>query len=834
MPRVPTQAPQISTDVSVGPALEPVGQQGVISEAISRTGGQASAIALDLMGKLKQVENSDAVYKAQTDDLLWYQQTEALIKNGDRFSDGYVKDEQGKYVEVPDVSSTTGFRKQTTSEYFTEQANQRFKENQEKMPSYVAQQQYKQAQHGWYLDKVGSVWGMEQSARYEHSKADLSLDVQKLTDQFIGTPSIHLAKLYEATDTVVQRVQKNVQAGLYGKLKGEEMMRDHLSSMIFGNFQGQLDIVQERIRGAGADIKAGREPLFNVQDERIRLLEQLDGVDPESMKRGSSYKAGSMLTPAQQIQIRNEINSLVAKTPEEKKLRKEPYNDWLNSAKGDLESRQKGAKFSVLAPKALRYAKDLIAQETMDWNQAANDVAELAASDATGKMDTRSFALLPELQQRAMIQQGYKIIDAAMEEIRKQVPPNAKYMDSLGGNAKKIFKSQMESKIDAQVSQNTRNTADLIINADKGPSALRKRFEDLNPDSPKTLASPAFWDAMDRLEHDANVKNPGNKANVRLLPDQGDFADRLAKSLTQGDPQEIVDGLVGLAKNRPERYKKVLAELLATKKVGPEIQFVTRLYSQSPVLAKEFATMLNPLSKDEEDNFNSRMVAEGGSAKDFRDKVLQNKDFQRYLAAMDTETRGVGPREAMRKATTDFYVRKAQRIYLSPFSPGGAKKSGEAAQKALISNHLNIFTIKKKDGESYLMRVSKQLQDGSQVLESDEKIFQVFYNNYFTKESLAKLNPDPPPGWDRTKLSRERLPEKVASDGFLIPDPEDPELLNVEFKNPFDNSPQRVTVDGKLLRIPIKAIQKSRGEYDPNLWENIKGVFGAQVPGKAP
>lgn len=802
MPIVPMQQATISMDVAGASGVSPE-NAGTVNRAIGNLGAQTANVALDLLGKLKGFENSDAVMKQSADDVIWRKTVLADIENNELYADGKVwtgqYDETKKKIYQKNADGTD----KTVTELYTEKANERFVKAQESMPTYMAQQQYKQAQHDYFTGGIGAAWGVEQKAKLNYFKMDLSRDAQKWADNFFVTPDPTLRDFYQVGDTIVTRVQSGVKGQLLDKLEGEGQIREILSKSAEANIDGQTHVLEARLRVAKNMAKSGDpSAIVDLLGERDKILAQLDGKDQASQRRDGLYTLSNVLTPEQQDRLRGKLDGILGAALKDKEARLAPYNEAIKNMQGLLESNRSPKTAMQLVPDILKLAEPFVREDTHSPDQVVNDIADTFASEVIGKIDSYSFRKMSPDAQRNMENRALSRMDSLMGQFKAVYAKNEyvqRYGAAMGGKAIQRVKDKFETMIDTQTKQFRSDPGAMLSDSDPtGLASMRNaiKFNDIS-----SINTPVFYKYFSSLAHD--IKQKGGDSTMNVLPK--DEAAKLVASLKSSrevgsDPWNKVQAIYNFYQKDKDTAAALMNDLIHNG-LPPEFLLIKQMPSET--LARDFAAHLIDPTKAEIDNFKERI---GGEAAYSSFKAQVNPLFEPIAQAMAAEAPAdVNQAETIR-TLREFFQKQVIR---ETVSPTGAKTVDEAAKNVLNALHgrwSNTFQIQSKQKKPYFVRMQKVLINGAVTDESDQPKVQNFVTNVLDAKFIKKIGIDLPKDWP-ANVSQDRIYQAIAETGLVKPDPKNPERWNLVFSNPYSGgSEQPVYKNGKSFSFQLQDV----------------------------
>ncbi len=832
MPIVPGRPNLISTEVpGVSSGSE---YAGILNKSISNLGGQVADVALNIAEKIQGFENNNAVLTAQQEFQKSNLDMMNTIKNSSKFSDGYVKADDyapgvnESYEMVVDPQAVGGKRKKSVTEYYSEKMKERVRELHESMPTYVAQQQAKQALSDNFSSGVSSAWGVEQEYRVKSFKTDLDNGARIISDQFIATPDTFGPgqwgdTFYSATDNQVLKIEGAVKTGIFNSVDGTIKKNELLSAVSESNIDGMIHALRNKIVDSKARLKLDpmdTGALIDVEAEKARILAVLDGRDPTSQARSKNgkYTLANSLTEAQQDTLRGRVASLTV--GDGKGLDVSALNKWRENAIKRIENSKGKAPVVPVVTEYLKLAAPYIAGDKKAGNEVLSDVADIVAAQGLGSIDSLEFrtgTLEKKQAMKAVAERNVKRIVGQLRVAMANNPEVAKFGSELDGKAlESLTRAFDKSTVNDTMDWREDPAAALAKWSMSDPNGVGTLRNKLITSVPETISSPAF----------IKVARANLVETARVSGVEGRFLDKaLSRELvTMLQSQDIdasrkVGSLFTLYKTDPTLHAKVINQLVEDG-LSPAYRLMTQM---NPVMAKEFQANLTDVSKDEIDTFKSK-IGTDSDYKDFVNKV--NPTVQKMVNALVSEAPSDTRRVAEARVLRDFF---RNMVIRNINSPTGATSPDAAAKNVYDSmfGNVHVYQLTNKLEKPYFVRVPKTLSDGSTMNEADQSSVQAFINQSMTTEFAKSLGFQPPPDWaKKKKVDANRIYETVAAQGSLVPDPKNPEMWSLVIPSPFTGGTmQPIYITDKAgrkkpVQIPIQKIKELGAIRDKMSFKN--------------
>lgn len=331
MPIVPPQKQQISMDVW---APEP---QAAGATAIgSALGGLGQALAQTSQGFLEQIkraEAKEASSKAAFDD---YSEIDAYYTRIMRENpDGYIKDERGEIKTNPDKTP------RTISQEFVDWADERFKRNQERMPSFLAQEEYKEKSRKMFEEYATKIrndeWVLRVKTFDRGASDDKTRLITRMTTEFSLLPDLPpdsrdengfdtspVGSYYGQVDLLESRI--NEQTGiLYSAQAAFERVQTLRKEAPDGPLQGLYN--KALLDKTGRSAKFALNWLYGKDRESLAR-----DPNPDVREEGDLPTLRTSMDPDKHQQWTQRFTQLLkAKT-------REDGNDWVQRADRNIES----------------------------------------------------------------------------------------------------------------------------------------------------------------------------------------------------------------------------------------------------------------------------------------------------------------------------------------------------------------------------------------------------------------------------------------------------------------------------------------------------------------
>lgn len=493
MPIVPTQAPQISSDVNVPGAN--IQGAGATSEAIARVGSSVAQMGVGILNNVKDMEAQDAASQAYHQRVLDSESEIARMKLTS--PDGYIY-EPGIGSVPAQIAKNPDGTPRTITQAFRDKANGWFEQDQSAMPSLLAQQIYKQKAETIFTSAISSVYHDEQLLKVQAYEENRKSRLQSSGDNLVSSPSID--KLYQFSND--QSIDLKNQIGV-----------TRSAPIAAGEIRtGNSLLAEQMIQGAYSQVLQNVHPKVPGYDRALAVnnwLAILDGKDIQSKDRSEKGlpTVADMLNPDRKAELRDKFIRLLelAKNQDSK-----DYSILLQNVRADTRA-GKPNKASIDA--VVNIGAQLVKDGRKDQLEYAMDMTGLQSDFVTGER-----AVSPEfvLASHARAMEMIKADEARVRARAQSMVGNTPGLESLGGAVSQPLR---DAEIAAAQRINDAKKADWAGFIESNEPSIRGRTAQLDYANASSFFGKRglVQDILNRSDAYFQDNFPGQSENFRII-----------------------------------------------------------------------------------------------------------------------------------------------------------------------------------------------------------------------------------------------------------------------------------------------------------------------------
>lgn len=832
MPRVPTQVNPISTDIVTAVPSSNIGQAGMVQEAVSRVGAALSSTAAQIGQQVQQEEARDASSNAYIKDQL----------DGDAYYEGLkLKTDGNGYIKDPDtgqVQSNPDGTYQTMSQAYMEWTDQRFRQRQEEMPTYQAQEFYKAHAKPYFSSQLQVVRGKELEYKVEGYKNNQLSRDQARWDNLTSFGDIQ--KLYQLTNDSSAEWQSNV-----GKLFSANQATTQVSK---NNQQATESLGKKWVNDIVAIPKTstGNFTRSKLAGKYIDYLNE-DPSRPETLSVDSQVRLShglpimsQMMNPDTKASV---LKALDLARKESVKFDLSDLKSKLNNVEADLE-RTGGANtnFSLLKAQVVQ----ALSVNAMSPSEAQDSLSNLDVALAKHNIPS-SIRYLPPNQQvdiyKSAATNSFKNTQKMFANDPTLTASGSisalKIEKELGANANKNLES---AKSDWQGYQwdvpydprkpDTSSTG--VLKA----SMTKKGASFSNPNTLSGLG-PLLQNQLQNSEnlHNTWVSSMGPSApQFRVLTksqssEMGDFF----KSPIKSD-EEKASAIRTIFNEYGSRGDQVIRQMVEDNSLSKD-WYMSGLYKDNQTNTHQ---IVKSLSRSYTGQQSSEILSGHGMKESELDSALSTK-FQKFSASISQQS----PDDPMTQMKLDAVTRVAKNHALDNIQNNRVKSVSEAVDNAydtFVSQnwHVREFTVDSglipdsmkaigyvppfnyiPQNRTYDIVIPRKIQ-GVSVSESKADSISLWAREAMTPEGLKKLGATPPKG---SKFGEEFYNQVFKDDGRAVINSK-ANAIEVWWYDKNQHLSRPVMQGNKVLRVPLSKVPEYLPTPSGNSPRYIPGEIG--------
>lgn len=762
MPVIPIIQQTISTDVP-GVDLRPR-QSGVVGEAMARAGQNAADASLGLLGEMKRAEAREAVSTESNDDLLDAEMTIQKLKAEN--PDGYMKgDRPGEYRTNADGT------RRTISDEAKDYFNDRFEQNQLKMPSGLAQEAYRERAQRFFTDKIIQVRGDEDQLKAQSYEIKRVEALQKSANSLEAFPSVTNA--YALSNNLMEREANEAKAGAV-----------HPNVTQMNVIKGNQQLAESHMRGRYNQIlKAGRGA--NRMAAVESALAELDGKDPESQARKNEHGLpiiADMLAPDRHGELKSAFLRLREQAAA---LDVSDFNvQWQEANAAARMGGGAGVPVEALFAKADQFAQ----AGQLKPDEVAAKRGQLMANMQIGNLNRTGFALLsPAEQDQALSEAEARIVGAA-----RATPGIDADQTSAGSVAQEAFRREAAQYKNTVQSAQQKDYAAFVAMADPVAEVHAKQLDFSKPETLNPQDVQAF---IQRVDFHYDRQRPGDMRTKRIITKEGTQA--LGEVLRSNDlsTEQTEAQVKALVRAYGERYPEMINQAIEDKALPENARWLASNPSGAGMRA---AIGAFKGGKDLEKNFKVALEERGDAENLFKSAVAVE------MGPLIQATTQGNPNDARTQERISGQLagveHNARVIYMnsSKMTPEEAVK---LSVQQLVHDNTHVAQVR-GGGEPSVLKIPKRV--GSlQINELERDQIVAYAGHYRSPEKLKALGVLAPPQADGSPSPfADKFYEQASKTGRYTTSP-DERGLNFWYRDGSGRFVQAFKKDEKGRTVPL-------------------------------
>lgn len=836
MPVVPTQPALLSTDVP-GASAAPSGREGIAQAGLASLGQDVAQVGLDMLTNLKQAEavNSvgEAKLKLKMDAEDFSRQLELQNEGGNYVE--LIKDKDGKTVGSKLALDPKG-QPIPISQKYQEWAAKRFKEDQEKLPSYLAQQMYLQQARPYLGEEIESVKNKQHALLLGKITQDQNERLNTRANLLVDQPS--LGRVYDASRDTALELMANVGKShslVFAREKSEAMDKQYAESAGRGAVNQVLSIPQKQDKGfarrklADAWLTLLREDPNNKNTlSRESLIRKNNGqkIFSEMFDPDKKAELERQLIAAREMANKHDLMTIDAQVAEA------------------ASSFRLGEPQRFTREAADKLAADIntaVSEGHMAPEIAAQKYAVLAMTRTAQEIPSRIVFMPPAQRDGAL--KGH-LTTAGYEQAQKY----------LGANpATKQFGSlvQEQATADGQrlattfLSQSQNDWAEFVQKNGFEASVTRQALMDTrrasfaNPGSLAGLA-PQLRDELKKSEQMHSMHFPTEPQTWRpFTKEQSASMVEYFTNVTVPVEQKAIALRTMLQEYGSEYFPKVMSQLIednSSKGFGKEWYFAS-LFAGSQTLTTDVIKALTADPNSEENK--TVMKLRGLNEETMRASLGQV--FDKFILASSQQS----PGDPFYDLAKESVIRVAKNKALALMKNGRANDFGAASQMAydsLVKDNWYVLDARGSSGlfgtglgaREYSMIIPKRVKDLPITPDRAQAIVDYSLSLMDRKklESLGVALPKTPDG--KTTMHADQFFAQVTGDDGRVVVNQKTGMLEVWWFDRYSNTDRQVTNKmGGPLTIPVeKALDEMKNSKAPPVYAPNRSM--EKTPAKRP
>lgn len=814
----PIRKQMISTDVPGAP--DAMRGAGMVAEALSGVGQAVQRGAGQLQDYIQQAEGQDAADSTFLRSRLETEREWHALKTAS--PDGNFYDDEGQLQTNPDGTP------RTITQEFEERANERFRQDQEAMPSRYAQRLYKEKAAPWFTSQAQSAFTDEQVRKIESVKTNLFTNDQIRSDSLVSQAS--LLKAYETSNESREAWQAHV-----GKLYPAPFATEQMS-------KNDDQFAESAVRYALNQIAA--TPNKNdrgfarkkIADYWIRVLsedsKQPKLLTPESFVRTTHGQPilAEMLNPDKKAQLIHQL--LAAKEAAEKSDLSALHND----------IREAGAAYSLGKPGRVPLTslegriRDAVLANKMSASEGTSLYATMAVQDRLFKAG--NLAMLPPDQEAEAVRN----MGAGVFRDSQKTLASFGDLGQVGSVAEKSIRDGGEQIVSKHLKERQNDFPAYVTKYDQGVQAIEAQLykSGYQSSDPRTIAGKGslIRDRIAAVDNNYSAHFPGDSAYARVIskPESEGWG-RFLTSKTRS-PEEVASAIKTMAQELGPDYPRVIDQMVRDKNLKAEWYFASMFSGSQGLTEDTVAALKTEMTQDAE----RELMGRNNLTQETLNSQINSK-FGVFMKAI----RQQDPRGGMAQMGRDAIVRVARNKALALLDSQRASGSVDAIDKAYealveANWHIKQTTVPNTGilgffGRKYNMVIPKAI-GGRDIGDADAQKIADYSASIMTVDGLKKLGAEAPLRADGkpSAFGEEFYKQVVSGDDVsggrvVINDRE--RALKIWWLRKNDSIPamvHKIGPDGKRvpLRIPIEEALNYKPEVPaaPPARQFVPGVGG--------
>lgn len=817
MPTFPIEKQLISTDVS-GISTNPR-QAGIIQESIGQLGGQLADTSMKLIQQIRTAEAKDAAQQAHHEDGIetgrWFE--EAKLAN----PDGYMKNPNGGIQTNLDGTPVT------LSQGFHEWADQRYKANQDKMPSELAQQLYREKSGDFFTSQIVAAFTQENKQKIETFRAGADQRDQSRVDSLSRYASPE--KVYELSNAShMDRMEQTGPGNIFdiNETKTQSLKVNQKLAEGAGKYA-----IQQAMATPGPRERSG---------DRVKLIDQWMtwiNEDPNGgplTREAAARKAAGLPILSEMFDPDNKASILHAL--QQAKISAKAHD----KSSVDLSIKEYGA-FKARGGDSPQVAEKLMGDIVQQVNagdrspeEGAHSLSQLAMYDQLQKLP-QSIDLLPFDAQKQQFRLAAKpALDAAQRFLG-----NNPALAHFGSMSAEVIDKVGDKRLKDNMEESKKDWADYLEKRPFTPSQEKLALFQKNG---VTMTDPRTLRGMGQVlnaEIEASKSRydqlyPGHPEHFRYMTkaeseQMASFFNDPAKIRT---PEDQAVAIRTMAREYGSNFPKVMQQMIEDGHLKAPMMFAANL-SGSQIQTQD---LLRGLLHNDADSEESKAFLANKSISDNDLTAALGKKFSAFITAASQRN----PGDPFAQMGRDGIIKAAKNMAVMNLKDGRADNLDTAATQAYEALVDQNWYMKQSSApgimnslfRSYNMLVPKQIGSRS-ISDGDAQTIADFSRNILTPDWLRVLGvvPFTGPGQTPSNFSDQFYKQISSENARIVVNPKS-EALEIWMHDKYNHVDRAVLVEGgHPLSIPIeKALQYKPGDTPMSTYDSNK----ESIPGAAP